>query len=62
MAKSDPTISTQSTKPQEDEQGTRQVARPVEEADDSAVTKSYSDNPDKPAPSSVAQVEDGTDK
>lgn len=32
-------------------------ALPVEEASDAAVNKEFKDMPDKPAPSSVAQVE-----
>lgn len=35
-----------------------QPAVPVEKADDAAVNKQYRDNPDKPDPSTVAQVEE----
>lgn len=33
-------------------------ARPIDEADHSATQKKYKDNPDKPDPSTVAQVEE----
>jgi hypothetical protein len=32
-------------------------ALPVEQADDAAVNKKYADNPDKPDPSTIAQIE-----
>jgi hypothetical protein len=55
--KKDPTVSSNSTA--EPTAGVHE-ARPVEQADDYAGNKSYSDNPDKPSPDAVAQVEDGT--
>jgi hypothetical protein len=51
--KDDPTVSSSHGEPVE---GWHE-ARPIEEADDSATTKKYQDAPDKPADSTVAQVE-----
>ena len=51
--KNDPTVD---SKVSQSDSGAH-PARPVEEAADAGVNKQYADNPDKPAPSSVAQVE-----
>lgn len=65
-AKKDPTVSTTSTTASEmdnpDVPGTH-AARPIDEADHSAtqLEGSYRDNPDKPAESSIAQVQDVPD-
>lgn len=52
--KSDPTVS--STSSTDAPEGTHEAV-PVEEGADAAVDKKYKDNPDKPSPSTVAQVE-----
>lgn len=52
--KDDPTVSSDSAA--SNDSGAH-PARPVQEADDYAGNKEYRDNPDKPAPDSVAQVE-----
>lgn len=54
MAKSDPTVKSSS---KSDPAEGAHPARPVSEADDAAVNKKYADNPDKPDPTTVAQVE-----
>jgi hypothetical protein len=51
--KKDPTVT---SKVSESDSGAH-PARPVSEADDAAVNKKYADNPDKPDPSTVAQIE-----
>jgi hypothetical protein len=54
--KKDPTVTSRSAKPAE-EGGQPHPARPINEADDYAGDRKYEDNPDKPAPDSVAQIE-----
>lgn len=52
----DPTVKSARSAPSDALDGVH-PARPISEADDAAVNKSYKDNPDKPDPSTVAQVE-----
>jgi hypothetical protein len=51
--KKDPTVTSKSAEPSPG----AHPALPVEQADDAAVNKKYADNPDKPDPSTIAQIE-----
>jgi hypothetical protein len=52
--KNDPTVTSDATA---DAPEGSHPARPVDEAADAASNKKYKDNPDKPDPTTVAQVE-----
>ena len=52
--KNDPTVTSDATA---DAPEGSHPARPVDEAADAASSKKYKDNPDKPDPTTVAQVE-----
>jgi len=51
--KYDPTVTSSKAAPAD----SKNVAPPIEQADDAAVSKKYAENTDKPDPSTVAQVE-----